>query len=160
MRRLCKMFGQRLPSIACLVALVISSFGCGSEWRKKFDKMVQDTKQQHKAADVQAALAPLFSYERIVTNHLPDGSSIAVIGDITNELPKEVTSLPIFADDPEGITVGHLTTNKSVLILLIGSGFGHWGIVVARPGHESEISPWHRKRLTAWEKGVYFYDGE
>jgi hypothetical protein len=56
MMGLCKMSGQRLPSIVCLVALVISSFSCGSEWRKKFGKMVQDTKQKHRAADVQAAL--------------------------------------------------------------------------------------------------------
>jgi hypothetical protein len=127
-----------------LVVLLLIGFGCGpSPFQKQLSQWQDSTKKQHKAADVQAALAPFFADERM----------------LTNPLPKEVTSLPIF-DDPIDIRIAAVTTNNNVLTIFTGGGFGHWGIIVARPGHDSEIPRELRHRLTPWEDGVYFYDGE
>lgn len=132
-------------AVASLVVLLFIGFGCGpSEFQKHLYQRMDDTRKQHKAADVQAALVPYFSDERM----------------LTRPLPVEITSLPIFADDSMDVRVTSITTNNSVLMVFVGSGFGHWGLVVARPGHDGEISRQHRKRLTPWEDGVYFYYGE
>jgi hypothetical protein len=118
--------------------LLLGLLGCGPN---DLHKLAQDTKQQHKAADVQAALAPFFVSQRT----------------LTNRLPVEITSLPIFADDPTKIEVSRTLESSNVLMLTIGSGFGHWGLLVARPGHEQEISKWHRDRLKSWDDGVFFF---
>ena len=126
---------------ASLVVVASIGVGCGpSDFQKHLYQLRDDTKKQHKAADVQAALVPFFSDK----------------GFLTNRLPKEITSLPIFADGPTNIAVCG-TASSNVLILFIGGGFGHWGLIVARPGHDREISRWHRARVTPWEDGVYFY---
>ena len=132
-------------AVVSLVVLMFIGIGCGpSEFQKHLYQRMDDTKKKHKAVDIQAALVPYFSDERM----------------LTKPLPIEITSLPIFADDPVDVRITSMTTNNSVLMVFVGGGFGHWGIVVARPGHDSEISRKLRKRLTPWEDGVYFYDGE
>jgi hypothetical protein len=128
-------------TVASLVVLLFVMFGCGpSGFQKHLYQLRVDTKKQHKVADVQAALVPFFSDQRM----------------LTNQLPKEITSLPIFADDPTNIEVC-TTESTNVLLFYIGGGFGHWGLIVARPGHDREISSWHRDRATPWEDGEYFY---
>jgi len=42
-------------------------------------------------------------------------------------------------------------------MFFIGGGFGHWGLIVARPGHNIEISQWHKDRTELWDDGVYFF---
>ena len=135
---------QLLPRTVCFVAILVCSLGCGSGWHGEFSKMMENTKRQHKASDVQAALAPFFSGQRM----------------LTNQLPQEITSLPIFADDPTNIEISQTLDSTNVLMLHIGGGFGHWGLIVARQGHDQEISKWCRERLTPWEDGVYFYDNK
>ena len=75
---------------------------------------------------------------------------------LTNPLPKEVTSLPIFADDPTDVHLGKSDCANG-LLLTIGGGFGHWGLLVVQPGHDKELCSWHRARVTLWEDGVYFF---
>jgi hypothetical protein len=129
-------------AVASLLVLVFIGFGCKpSAFQKHLYQLRDDTMRQHKAADVQAVLAPLFLNERM----------------LTNRLPKTITLLPIFADDPTNIEVSLTGESTNVLMLFIGGGFGHWGLIVARPDHDQEISAWHRDRVTPWEDGVYFF---
>lgn len=124
-----------------IAASMVLGVGCGpSDFQQHLARLSDDTKKQHKASDIQAALVPFFGDER----------------NLTNQLPQEIASLPIFADDPTNISVLR-TESTNVLILVIGGGFGHWGLIVARPGHDKEISSWHRARATPWEDGVYFF---
>lgn len=121
--------------------LVLGCFGCGqSDSQKRLSQLQSETKQKHKASDIQAALAPFFADESTLTNRLPD----------------TITSLPVFADDPKGVEVGKSDCVDG-LLLSIGSGFGHWGLLVARPGHAKDICDWHRARTTLWADGVYFF---
>ena len=78
----------------------------------------------------------------------------------TNALPKELTSLPIFADEPKGIVESYPLGNTNILSFVIGSGFGHWGVVVCRSEQEQKQligDDWFKPRLTPWAEGVYFY---
>jgi len=128
--------------ISSLLVLICVGFGCApSEFQKHLYQLKDDTKKEHRAADVQAALDPLFSDYRM----------------LTNQLPIAVTSLPIFSDNPTNIEVCLTGESPNVLMLFIGGGFGHWGLIVARAGHEQEISQWHQDRMTPWEDGVYFF---
>jgi hypothetical protein len=102
--------------------------------------MQTETRQKHKAAEIQNALVPFFADDSTLTNRLPD----------------TITSLPVFADDPKGIEVVKADCADG-LLLYIGSGFGHWGLLVARPGHAKDICDWHRARTTVWADGVYFF---
>jgi hypothetical protein len=128
--------------MALLLMLLFAGFGCEpSDFQKHLYQLRDDTKKQAKASDVQTALVPFFSDGRM----------------LTNRLPKTITSLPIFADDSTNIDVSLTGESTNVLMLFIGGGFGHWGLIVARPGHDQEISSWHRDRMTPWEDGVYFF---
>ena len=120
--------------------LMLACVGCGpSAFQKHLSQLQSETKQKHKATDIQAALAPFFADEHMLTNRLPEA----------------VTSLPVFADDHTGVEVVRADC-PNVLLLYIGGGFGHWGLLVARPGHDKDICDWHRARATLWANGVYF----
>jgi len=98
----------------------------------------------HKAADIKAAVLPMFS--EVLTS--------------TNPLPKAITALPIFSDEPKGIVTGNPLGNTNTLSFSIGSGFGHWGIVVCRYEKDQQQltnDAWFKPRLKLWEDGVYFY---
>jgi len=124
-----------------LLVVMLECVGCGpSEFQKDFQQWQVDTKTEHKAADVQIALSPFFAEN----------------GTLTNRLPDRITSLPIFAEDPTGVEVARSDCADG-LLLLIGSGFGHWGLLVVRPEDEDDICGWHRARATPWADGVYFF---
>ena len=128
-----------------MVAVSLLFTGCGpTVFQKHLYQLRDDTKKQHSATDVRAAVLPLFSADRASTN----------------ALPKELTSLPIFSDDPKGIVDSYPLGNTNVLSFVIGSGFGHWGIVVCRSEREQKQptgDDWFKPRLTPWAEGVYFY---
>jgi hypothetical protein len=109
---------------------------------------MDETRKQAKPEDVRAALAPFFSYEG---EHFHEAHLIW----ITNQLPKQIQSLPIFSANPTNIDVER-REDGSVLDLTIGSGFGHWGIVVLRPGYSEDFSA--HPEYIPWGDGVYFYD--
>jgi len=100
--------------------------------------------KQHKADDIRAAVLPMFS---------EDPAS-------TNPLPRALVSLPIFSDDPTNIVTGYPLGNTNILAFTIGSGFGHWGIVVCRYEKDAEQllqDAREKSRLTPWADGIYFY---
>jgi len=137
-----RIFTGYLRLLIFLVVLLVAGFGCGpSAWGLHLKKLSDETRREKKAADVQAALAVFFSNEH----------------DLTNPLPAEITSLPIFSDDPTNIIVTSCDGSTNVLMLSLGAGYGHWGLIVARPGHDKEISGWHRKKSQPWNDGVYFF---
>jgi len=74
---------------------------------------------------------------------------------MNKQLPDKVRSLPIFSDYPEGIDVSFWSSNS--IGLLIGSGFGHWGMVVMRPGSRETYEGNSETTSIPWEDGVYFF---
>jgi hypothetical protein len=119
--------------------------GCGpSNFQKHLYQLRDETKKQHTASHIKAAVIPMFSEDRASTNRLP----------------KDITLLPIFSDDPTNIVVVCPLGNTNILSFVIGSGFGHWGIVVCRDEKDAQQlleDAWHRPRLTSWADGVFFY---
>lgn len=110
---------------------------------------MDETKKLAKPEDVRTALIPFFSYE---------GDSRAQLNGVilvTNELPKSIQSLPIFCAHPTTIDV-MCRKDRNKLELKVGSGFGHWGIVVLRPGYSEDFSS--HPEYIGWGDGVYFYD--
>jgi hypothetical protein len=101
--------------------------------------MVADTMRQYKAANVESAAAPLFSQSDIHRG----------------TLPKEITSLPVFAGESENIDSWHITTNA--LMFCAGGGFGHWGIVVCQAGHAGEATNSLHAIVIPWETNVFFW---
>jgi len=108
---------------------------------------MDDTKRQIKPADIQAALAPFFS-QKFYANNLPQ--------EIDMPLPHQIRLLPIFSDDPTNISVFY-GGSSNVLMLMIGSGFGHWGMAVIRPGSREKYEGNHETASIPWDDGVYFF---
>jgi len=135
------------PSLSLIFCWLVVS-GCGpSAWEKQFNAAVSTSKSQFSASEVKGAVLPLFSKYKYQDNkEIP-----------TSELPRELTSLAIFAQDPQHITVSWLGNDPNALIFTIGNGFGQWGIVVCRSEHDTTIDDWHRKRLIPWAEGVFFF---
>jgi len=106
-----------------------------------YQKM-DDTKRQITPSEIQAALRPFFTVRADST------------GEITNRLPDQISSLPIFSGDADGIMV-FLHTND--LTLMVGSGFGHWGMVVIRPGSRETYEGNEQTTSIPWDDGVYFF---
>ena len=136
---------QWLTRVTCAVVILFLGSGCGPDsFRKHLYQVREDTKRQHKAADIKAAVLPIFS----------QGLSS------TNPLPVQLKSLPIFCDNPTNVVAGYPLGNTNILDFSIGSGFGQWGIVVCRyEQDEQQLTNdiWYKPRLTPWEHGVYFY---
>jgi hypothetical protein len=122
------------------IVFVLFFLAVGCERPKWQKQLMEDTKRQCKSSDVQTALASFLGDERT----------------LTNALPKLISSLPIFAEDFTHIKLAHADSTND-LMLEIGGGFGHWGLIVVKPGHEKEISEWHRKRMVFWGDGVFFF---
>ena len=115
----------------------------------RIHEWMDQTKKVAKPEDVRTALIPFFSYE---------GDSRAQLGGVilvTNELPKSIQSLPIFCAQPNFIDV-MCRKDRNKLDLTVGSGVGHWGIVVLRPGYSEDFS--NHPEYIPWGDGVYFYD--
>lgn len=138
---------RRLVFATCTLALLVSGCDRGpSKLGKHINQLINDTKRQIKPGEIQAALSPFFSM------HAPSNSFPE---EITAHLPDRIRSLPIFSDNPDGIYVS--LDSPDSLALMIGSGFGHWGIVVIRPGSRET---YHGNRITdsiAWDGGVFFF---
>jgi len=81
------------------------------------------------------------------SNSFPEG--------IIAHLLDQIRSLPVFSDDPDEINVFLDSTNS--LTLMIGSGFGHWGMVVIRPGSRETYDGNHITTSIPWDDGVYFF---
>ena len=131
--------------LACLVGLFLFGPGCGpAPFNKHLQKLRKATTTQFKASEIRAAALPLFSQNGI----------------FTNPAPTQISSLPIFSDAPTNIDTGFPLGNTNILSFHIGSGFGHWGLVVCLQDQDSQQltnDPWFKPRLTPWSDGIYFY---
>jgi len=131
---------------ACILTLAaVAGCGSGSSWGTHIRELINETKRQAKAADIQAALIPIFSDPNIRY----DSSEMNAF---TNRLPPQIISLPIFSDNSSNILADWFGSTNA-LFVVGGGGFGSWGIVVVRPG--SDENP-QSKTITLWEEGVYF----
>ncbi len=108
-----------VPVFICLLWAITFNLGW-FEWGWSLNdatvQMIDKTKKQAEPAVVKKAALPLFS---LADTNLTSSS-----------LPKEITSLPLFAGDPKDIGCWHNTTNS--LIFMTGGGFGHWGLIICR----------------------------
>lgn len=135
--------------LGSVFALSLAVTGCGPGIDKRIHVWMDETRNQAKPEDVRAALAPFFSYEGDPSFQLKD----TIV--ITNELPKQIQSLPIFFLGPTNIDVW-CSKDRNELQLTIGSGHGHWGLTVHRPGYNPDMSAY--PACIPWGSGVYFYD--
>ena len=112
--------------------LILNVVGCHvmhnndplTQFVRHISQTMEDTKKQNKAADVQSVTIPFFlAYQRTFTNGTDEFERYVDF----NKPPKEITSLPIFGEDPSNVQVW-TTSNSNELLFVIGSGFGHWGI--------------------------------
>ena len=138
----------QLLFVAIFLGLFLSITGCQRGVWSDIHRWMDETRKQATPQDVSTALVPFFLYEgqHDIQLHLIW---------ITNRLPELVTSLPIFSADPTNIDV-ECRDDRNELDLTIGSGFGHWGLVVLRPGYNEDFSG--RPDCILWGDGVYFYD--
>jgi hypothetical protein len=134
-------------SAVILVASVLLWSGCQkTAWDRKYDAMVAATKRQAGASAVRQSVIPLFE-KYGATNSVDIPST---------EVPSILSSLPIFAEDSTNISVNWIGGSEA-LMFHIGSGFGHWGIIVCRRGTNSISDKWMVERITPWGDGVFFY---
>ena len=118
-----------------------------------FEKMVAETKLSFRASDIRAAVRPLFSKYRL-SDHKGFNFPMEIP---TNEIPKEITSLPIFSEGLEYLSGGSINAHPNVLSFVTGGGFGHWGIVICEEPDPAKYNFHGDKRFILWEDGVYFY---
>jgi hypothetical protein len=121
-------------------AVLILISGCSKP--RDFDQIFDSTKKQVQSAVVRQAALPLFS--------------LADTNLTSNSLPKEITSLPLFAAAPRDIQCWHLTTNA--LIFMTGGGFGHWGLVVCQGDPRPEDTKALHAFVTPWSDGILFFE--
>jgi hypothetical protein len=142
----------RIPSSWLMFAAYILTClvtGCDrgpSTIGKHITQQINDTKRQIKPADIQAALSPFFS-ARAASNSFPN--------EITTPLPHQIRSLPIFSDSPQSIMV--FLNGSNSLALMVGGGFGHWGMIVIRPGSKETYDSNKDTTSIPWDDGVYFF---
>jgi hypothetical protein len=144
----CRHFTPSLLGVVVFFTLSLTISGCKPSVPARIHTWMDETKKQAKPEDVRAALAPFFSYDG-------EHFSAAHIIWLTNQLPIQVQSLPIFSFDPTHIDV-ECQEDRNVLSLTEGSGFGHWGMVVLRPGYSKDFTT--NVEYIPWGDGVYFYD--
>ncbi|MGA2749448.1 MAG: hypothetical protein ABSG59_11785 [Verrucomicrobiota bacterium] len=132
---------------ACILTHLVTGCDRGpSTIAKHITQQINDTKRQFKPADIQAALSPFFSAQA-ASNNFPK--------EISALLPDQIRSLPIFSDNPDGI-MAFLDSSNS-LMMMVGSGFGHWGMVVIRPGSQETYDGNNLTASIPWGDGVYFF---
>src|SRR3990172_9210888 len=132
-----------------VVPLLVLGCGCGpSPGWKHFNQKIELTKRQHAASEVRTAVLPLFAMYSYGDNRAFPRS----------ELPKELTSLPLFAPEgARGMDVGWVMEDPNSLMFTVGSGFGHWGIVVCRDPDDRKVHEVLGGHLVQWGEGIYFY---
>jgi hypothetical protein len=141
----------RFIEIIYLSALIIALSGCGpSDADNKFIDQVEQTKQQSKIYEIKAATIP-FALKHHPREIIP-----------SKEVPGQISALPILSEaagEVEAIFLTEDKTGTNAVMFEIGSGFGHWGIIVcpsdnedcrkARSGLAGTVIP--------WQEGVYFW---
>jgi hypothetical protein len=104
--------------------------------------MIDQTMKEAKPAMVKKAALPLFW--------------LADTNFTSNNLPKEITSLPLFSGDPQNIQCWHQTTNA--LIFYTGGGFGHWGLVICQGKPQLEDTQTLHAVVTPLGDGVFIWE--
>jgi hypothetical protein len=114
------------------------------EWGRSLEdsRMIDQTMKEAKPAMVKKAALPLFW--------------LADTNFTSNNLPKEITSLPLFSGDPQNIQCWHQTTNA--LIFYTGGGFGHWGLVICQGKPQLEDTQTLHAVVTPLGDGVFIWE--
>ena len=133
------------------IVIIVSFVGCGhSKEGLRFQEMCKDIPKNFNSADIRKAVSPLFSKYKFP--HYLDGGVVPV-----DEIPNEIKSLPFFSGDTNWIETGWVGTDGRGLIFVTGSGFGHWGIIVAKDEADPRINVGSGYGTTPWTNGIYFY---
>ena len=134
--------------VAFGMVLLVMIEGCKpSSAENEFNQRVAQSKVQHTAVEIRGATIPLF-------NKFVYGDNQPILN---NELPKEITTLPLFPEGPESVSAYWLVSDSNALMFVAGGGFGHWGIVVSRVDGDRQVVKLLGYRVTPWTNGVFFY---
>ena len=132
-------------TVISLVILIINVLGCGpSPEEKAIRERIERTKREHSATEIKTRVLPLFAH--YIDKDIP-----------LKEVPTIIKSLPIFEEGPQEIEASFSDDRKSGILFIVGSGFGHWGILICKNEIDQSIKERFGRRLIPWEKGVYFY---
>jgi hypothetical protein len=148
-----------MPSVhpflsSCVPLLLLFAVGCGpSPAERDLKLQVESIKQAYRVTDIEAELRPVFSQVRAGdTQHIH-----------TNEVPRKIRSLPIFAgvsNELSFMLIGDAKTPTEGLMVWHDGGPVHQGIVycpfdhgesVARLIHGGDVI------LVPWTNGIIFY---
>ena len=138
------------PSAIPLV-LLFASLGCDLDGSvSRFRSNVLKTEQHFSALSVKSAAAPLFM-------KFPKSAGTDAITEISpNQVPLSISTLPIFDGiSREDITVLAIGTNE--LLFMVGSGFGHWGLIVF--DKPSNLKPPEAAGcdVISWTNDIFFF---
>jgi hypothetical protein len=134
--------------VFCFASMALILLGCDSPHQKSF----KATKEYAHAEDIRKVVLPLFSkyhYEALSQEAIPE-----------KEIPEKIRSLPVFTTLPKDerfFLTAWGGTNNDALIIVVGGGFGHWGMVVCKDENDREFDK--DSDYEYWEKGIYFYSG-
>ena len=134
--------------IGCVTLTMISLCGCGNpQWLADIRRGVDKTKKECQPGDVRASVMPLFEKY----GHAKEGTAIPA-----SEIPETLYSLPIFLN-AKAKEIDGFVSHKDELTFMVGSGFGHWGIVVCRDETTRVLKGVEVHRATPWADGIFFY---
>ena len=136
-------------TVMWLVVGAIVSVGCGpTQADLDFQRRVTNTKNKFHVSDIRSVVQPL--YRKYNHPHSPQDDIPPA------EVPKLIYSLPIFSGAAPGdILAFALDTNQ--LMFMMGSGFGHRGIIICDDKTTKELITVDRSRIMLWADGVFFY---
>ena len=132
-----------VPALFCLLWSLHTHLFWYS-WAKSLEdsRMIEQTKKEAQPAIVKKAALPLFS--------------LADTNLTSTNLPKEITSLPLFSGDPRDIDCWHITTNA--LMFSTGGGFGHWGLIICQGKPQLEDTQGLHAVVTPLSDGVFIWE--
>jgi hypothetical protein len=73
-----------------------------------------------------------------------------------SEIPEKLYSLPLFLGASRSEIMGFVSS-KDELMFMVGSGFGHWGIVVCKDETSQIAKGMDVHRIKLWGDGIFFY---
>jgi hypothetical protein len=133
-----------VPVFLCMLWAIYVNliwYSWGKSMNDRVEQRLVKTKEQIQLDAVKQAAMPLFSLA---------GTNLT-----SKSLPKEITSLPVFADNPEGVDCWHVTTNS--LIFSAGGGFGHWGLIICQGKPQIEDTQDIHAVVTPLGDGVFIW---
>ena len=140
-------FLRALTVLLCLTLII--TVGCGpTEHELDFEKSMATCKKDFQVSDIRLAVLPLFEKYNF------DGPDQGEI--LPRDIPKIILSLPVF----QGASAKYIrafAVETNALLFMVGTGFGHQGIIICRDNNAKGVSSVDASRTILWNHGVFFY---